>query len=458
MQRRLAIYIRHAAGYAAVCVAALLSATARGQEDVLPVAGMASLDTAHRKHRDLANDLIRGIRPYDPAIPEHATALDTQAQYDTYRFTWLPLQQTPTEISTVYAKGVEFNVKSLLTVRPRPQGAIEVYSAKTAEHALEVLKTRKVIARVNAARVLAKLAELGQPALCDALVTVLSDPDQIDAAKLYAAKGLGILGAMQPPVLQPEREKKATEALAAFIDRKMTLTPATTLEEVEGFRYIRREAIRALAQFRNPAASEKGQAAFILLRVVAKDGFVPPPRIDERVEAAIGIARLRPALDKQYNQDYAVAQLGLFMEDFTLEATRARQALEAKGGKGPEIFPWKVMSARQYEAIEQMRADAGDNPELVKVAGECLKLLANLEAGRPGDPEAVLNLVANKQQPGGGRMFKNVEESTVRPANRRDDSPFVPFSPQLQTPPPPGNNPPPPPPGDKPPPPPPAKK
>jgi hypothetical protein len=432
MPRRLAVYARPPVRFAAVWVAALICSAARGQgEDVLPLSGMDSLNNEYRKHRDLANDLIRGFKAADTSIAAHVEALDILAKYDTYRFTWIPEQQKPDAIAAVYRGGVDTTVPYLLKARPRPAAAIEIYGDKVTEHALEVLKTRKLIARVNAARVLAKLAELGSPKLSDALVSVLDDPEQNIAVKCYAAKGLGVLAAFQPAVMTPEREKKAADSLASFIEHPMTLTATTTPEEVEGYRYVRREAIRALAQFHNPAASEKGHGALALLRVVAKDGLVPTPRIDERVEAAIGVARLRASLDKEYNLDYALAQIGLFMEDFTLASTRAKEAQQegGKATKAAEVFPWKILAARQYDAIEQMRSEAGDSPESVKLAGECLKLLGQLEKGNAGDPEAILRLVAARQQP--GRLFKNVEDSTVKPANRREDG--APGTPQLQT-------------------------
>jgi hypothetical protein len=419
---------RRATSFAAVaCAAALLSAAgARGQADsVLPSSGMDSLLAEHRQRKDLANDLLRGARPFDPGQPSHLQALDTQAKYVTYQFTWVPVsspESKPGEIDKVYAGGIERDVTALKKGRPATAGAIQVYSGKVIEHAGEVLQTPKLIAKVNAARVLAKLAELGPPELADPLVAVLESQES-DAVKYWALRGLRVLAAQQPPVLNPERDKKAAEALAAFIERRMTITDTTKPEEVEGFRVVRREAIRALAQIRNPAAAAGGRGPMALLRVVAKDGLVPPPRMDERVAAAIGIARLKPALDKEYNQDYALAQVGLFLDDYTQAVTRDRN--EIVDSKAPQLYPWKGFALEMYEAVEQLRAEATE-PYVTRLADECLALLDRIEKGNPADPERILRIVLN-DPPKSGRLFKNLEDSTVRPANRRDSDSGVPL-------------------------------
>jgi hypothetical protein len=418
--------------FGVICAAVLFSAAAvRGQtEDVLPTSGMESLNAEHKKHHDLANDLLRGFRVADPKDQAHVEALDMQAKYDTYRFTWVPVQQKPGDIAKVYQGGVVTAVGYLTKGKPGTVGAISIYAPKVIEHALEVLKSQRLVARVNAARVLAKLAELGPPELAEALAGVLQDPNQSDAVKFHIAHALQILQEQNPPAVPPDQEKKAAEALANFIDRKMTIADTTKREEVEGFRYVRREGIRALAQFRNPGAAPRGQGALTLLRVVAKDGLMPPPRLDERVDAACGVARLKPSLNTEYNPDYAIAQIGLFLEEFNRESIAAREQLQES--KGLSRFPWRIMASELYDAIDQMRVECADNAYVETAAKASLKLLAQLEKGNPADPEEILVVVGTP--PPSKRLFKNVEDSTVRPANRRDNQDaLLPAPPQLET-------------------------
>ncbi len=408
------------------CVPLLFSGAVRAQgEDELPTTGVESLDKEWRQHRELAAELLKGNRPADPRDPQHVEALDV-----TYCFTWVARQRTPGEMGKLFQQGIESDVLYLTKGKPNTSSAIQIYSEKVIAHALEVLKTQRLIARLNAARVLAKLAELGPTGLAEALVPVLEDPGQSDAVKFFAARGLRELAAQQPPVIKPEVERQAVETLASFVDRNLAITDATTDEERTAFVYVRREAIRALAQFRNPGAAEKGHGAFTLLRVVAKDGFVPPPRIDERVEAAIGIARMRPSLDKEYNQDYAAAQLALFLDDFAQGQTRERQ--QQPDPRAPLAFPWRVMAARLHDAVDQMRKEAGDNTYVANLAAACGALLSQAERGATADPDAVVRSVTDKPPPS-GRLFKNIEESRVKPANRREDEAPPAAAPALET-------------------------
>jgi hypothetical protein len=418
---------------AAICTVALLSsANVRGQDDVLPTNGMDSLKADWKKHHDLATDLLRGFRVADPKDQSHVEALDMQAKYDTYRFTWVPYQQKPGELHGVYQSGVALAVTNLTKGKPGTTGAISIYAPKVIEHALEVLKSGRLVAKVNAARVLAKLAELGPPELAEALTAVLQNPEQSDAVKFHIAHAMQVLLEQNPPAVPQEQEKKAAEALANFIDRKMTIADTTKREDVEGFRYVRREGIRALAQFRNPGAAPKGLGAFTLLRVVAKDGLVPPPRTDERVDAVCGLARLKPSLDNEYNPDYAIAQIGLFLEEFNRETIAAREQLQES--KGPSRFAWKVMASQMYDAIDQMRVECADNDYVKTAATACLRLLGQLEKGNPADPEEILRIVAGAAPPPSKRLFKNVEDSTVQAANRRDNQDAsLPAPPQLET-------------------------
>ena len=77
-------------------------------------------------------------------------------------------------------------------------------------------------------------------------------------------------------------------------DRNKDLPPGAPQEEIDGFRYVRREAIMALAQCRYPTLADKTHPTWLLLKSAVRDDIHPEPRLDERVEAAIGV-RLRSA-------------------------------------------------------------------------------------------------------------------------------------------------------------------
>src|SRR5207247_5253087 len=115
------------------------------------------------------------------------------------------------------------------------------------------------LVRINAARILSFVGRSGYEDAADLAVEIIENPKESDAVRLYALQTLRLLFAVNNPedkkaswVTKPERELKAIEALIAYIARKPPLTADASAEEVEGLRYVRREAIRALGNVRKP--------------------------------------------------------------------------------------------------------------------------------------------------------------------------------------------------------------
>src|SRR5262249_39748301 len=141
-------------------------------------------------------------------------------------------------------------------------------------------------------------------------------------AQYWAARGLHDLLAQPAPmgaasVLDPMRLEAAARALSALVGDKVAFNPSVTLPEIDGYRTLRREAIKALGQVRVPAYGEQCRPALELLRLMAQQDTAPDPRMDERVEAAIGLARLRPTQKPEdYAVDYAAYHIGLLVVDF----------------------------------------------------------------------------------------------------------------------------------------------
>src|SRR5207249_1059559 len=129
-------------------------------------------------------------------------------------------------------------------------------------------KEQHAITRVNAVRLLARLAEeSGYEESIDVLVKILTDPNEVDGARYWALRGLrslfGRADKKLPLNVAPARRTKAVEALVQFIERKADISKNTPEEELEGLRVMRREAIRALAEIRDPGVANKpnGRAA-----------------------------------------------------------------------------------------------------------------------------------------------------------------------------------------------------
>src|SRR5204863_5709571 len=124
------------------------------------------------------------------------------------------------EPGKMYSLYKEFDntVKELLRYHGESmtEGIIPAFHEQAMLAALEVLRKPEasVVVRLNAARVLARLADLGQGELADALVKVLQDTKQTDAVHYYVLQGLRNLLAKQPqsadmpPVVSKEQQEK----------------------------------------------------------------------------------------------------------------------------------------------------------------------------------------------------------------------------------------------------------
>jgi hypothetical protein len=235
------------------------------------------------------------------------------------------------------------------------------------------------ITRVNAARVASRLAALtGREEIADLLVTIVTDPKQVEGAKFYGLQGLkelmSRLGQKQtPPIKDAKRRGDVLTALVAFVERQPPYTPNTE-DEVEGLRVIRREAIRALAEVREAklANTPNGHAALALARVLGKDKTIAPePRLDEQLEAAIGLTRIPPDAAKEYQPGYAAFLIARYVSDFV----RKYQDVKIRE-------PWKFYAARLKDGLTAMEAAFQGDAAVKAVFGFCNGPLNDVEKSK----------------------------------------------------------------------------
>jgi len=378
---------------------------------------MEGLETRYRPYRQLIPQLLRGQVAFDPQDKKHADAIDVAGQYATDRLLWDQYQKEPGRLDRVMVE-FEREVKDILRGKESTQAVAQAYSARVAAHALDVLKSGRAIAKVNAARMMADLADLRQGELADSLVEALKDPNE--GVQYWVLRGLHDLLAQPPregtPVVTPERADKCARALVEFLSRKPALSPTSLPYEVDGYRVLRREGLRALAQTHNPALGGEVRPALTLLQFVANDeGIVPPARIDERLEAAIGLAQMRTAQAPDYQPDYAAQQIGLFVRDFgaVANAEKDRKAEE-------RTRPWKIDAARLSDALGVMKADT-KNAYVGKVIDQCQRLLDDITKGgqpNPGDLGNWLEDPAN--QPGSKELIRGIADTAVKPRPKQE--------------------------------------
>jgi hypothetical protein len=318
----------------------------------------------------------------------YGKAIDCESRWLVYRFTWVENEREPGKMDKLYRE-FEGNIANLVRNKLESQFTGKHFAERSIVHIQEVVKSRKPIARVNAARLLPKLAELGvaQNSLVDACVEMIKDPDQNEGVKLYALRGLRDVLAWpqpKPPQLPREKEEKAIQAALDLMLRSVQFASTAPREEVEGFRSLRREAVRAVGQAKYPTIGENTRVGLALLKMVGRDGYAPEPRIDERFEAALGVTRLKPALDPTYQPDYAISVLAQFIAEL---GTAYQKRADVKD----ELRPYRIYAARLTDALETMRPEARaktpSDEYIRRVLAECSsRVLSKMETGGTAAP------------------------------------------------------------------------
>jgi hypothetical protein len=430
--------------YLFVALPLLLSTSAVRAADppqLLPADGKNVLDDAYAKQQkdNLIDKLLSGAPSADPNNKQHTEALDVAAQWYTYRLTW-GLEAEPGKINGLFNELDNLVFNRLHEGGKKSASSAELFTLGVIAHADEVLKAnKKPIVRINAARVLYRLTDRndalaeteadvlarfgaeGRNKLADALAPVIEEPGTAaDGARYWALKTLRNLLALPQPTqtLTREHEEKALAAVLKFLkDRNGTLPAEASPNEFEGFRMLRREAVRALAQGHYPRlADDKGRPALELLKIAVVDGVEPPPRLDERVEAAIGVARARADAENGYQPDYAAQQLGIFVYDFIVLYNEEKKRAQ----KDQPVRPWAVYASRLYEALDAMNAQTKD-PRVAAVVEASGRMLAEVEKGTAGgdrlNPSDLKTLLLDDKAPK-GPLYRGADDAKVTPGGK----------------------------------------
>ena len=400
------------------------------------------------EYRAIWAALFKGERPYTPADKE---VIDTAAQWFVYRVTWIEYHEEATKEQPgkldLLVKEFERDliVANKKETRFKTEQFIQNYGKQVLETIKDVLHNDRAIARINAARMLSRLAGYGIEETGDLLAETLNDPKQIDAVKFWTLRGLASYfnltrGENRIRIRDEERQKRCIQALLAYFNRKPSAEILAYLnrkvddekepteeeelvlrphrEELAAFRYVRRENLRALAETRNPALIGKDKkplpdadTALSVLKLLRNDGVVPEPDLAEQVEAAIAICQLEPELMPLYQSDYAAYHVGRFLVDFIQRSIDERQHAKE---------PWKVHAARLAVALEEFRNNArrSDGREYVNALVTRAKpMLDTLEKGQTPRP-AELNAWLGQNPPKSPSLYRGVETSVLKTAEK----------------------------------------
>jgi hypothetical protein len=246
-------------------------------------------------------------------------------------------------------------------LEPNQKEFVQVFDKYLVAQVDKVLATPWPITHINAAMILDHIAKTGYEEVADTLIKVIEDPKENDGTRVYALRGLKDLFAlqhMQPPVpiKDKKREARCISVLIKFLNRTAELGDDPSDPEIDGFRWVRREAVMALAMTRHPWMLDperkpmvESPTAWELLRVCCKNDLNPEPSVKEQIEAAIGVCQLKARDTPGYQIDYAAHYLGWFLRDFTLQylAKDPRNAVA-----------WKYQAARLQQALLTLKEDA----------------------------------------------------------------------------------------------------
>lgn len=358
--------------------------------------------------------------------------LEHAAQWYAYRLT-----HTEHQDSRPSTKGMHDLVKEALEQivdlrdpkkppKPAERAYMEEFGKRFTACLREVVKNPKVIARVNAAIILAQLAKAGQENAVDVLVEILQDPKENDAVKLYALRGLKEAFTSvsdESPFTDKEREGRAIAALLDYLNRKPTLSQDAPPEEVAAVNYVRVEAVAALGQTRYPAVSKvvakvpqlERLTALALLRVLRKDGIQPEPSVAEQVAAALGVCQLHSKDLDQYNPDYAAYHVGRFIVEFvSLYNSKGQQEKEERKE------PWKIYAHHLMHGLAILEADLATPPAYVQtayvaeLAKQANRLLNPIKDGTKAKPEPnELSAWLDQHPPKNKTVYKGVPDAVI---------------------------------------------
>jgi hypothetical protein len=380
--------------------------------------------------------IFQAARRGDPSATLTPEIIDHAAQWFAYRFTHAENQEPKLGSQGLHAIFKEAQEQIVnprdRSTTPGQQAYMEAFGPKFAARLHEVMKNPKVIARLNAAILLAQLAASGQEEAADFLAEAIADPKENDAVKLHAFHGLRNFFALGQGDNPTPFKTKAKEArcVAALLDY-LNGNPRSggrrggDPHEAAAVHYVRAEAIAALGQTRYPAVARTVEkktvierpTALALLKVIRKDGVRPTPNMKEQINAVVALCQLQARSLPQYHVDYAAHQIGRFVIEF-VAAYNSRKPQE----KGEA---WKLDAARLLQALTALRADteelrpAGKYVDsLVRQAEPLLRDIVETKNSTPNPTTLRDWLAANPPRP---PLYEGMETAVVHESRPQED-------------------------------------
>ncbi len=377
--------------------------------------GSVALEKKAILTNSLRRQLIKAEIKADPKDQGHVEAIGIAAKEMIYPLAWMTTSGRP-PAGKVNAQVTQFDSAMLTLSSPKyrenTQETQQIFIRQAIAAAQEVMQSEssKPIASMNAARllsripvrrvergeilesekdwleaVLPRLAEGNGELLANTCLQELENPRANDGTRYYLLQTLASLLAIPPqqtPLLKPETVEKALLIATQLVEQPVPFPKATPRQEVEGYKKLRLQGVLVLAQARAPIVG-KQRVALTLAKVAGNDARIEPaPRYEERLEAAIGLARMGRVAAKfpEFQTDYAAYLIAQAAAAFGEEANANREAREQE-----RLAPWAVQAARFLEAVEGLKFHV-KTPYVQQVCDQTVKLvLANVERKNSSD-------------------------------------------------------------------------
>jgi hypothetical protein len=327
-----------------------------------------------------------------PTGDRRKTILDKGCRWFIYRLTWPDIQEgRDGSISQLMEEvlGGPNNIPRgrlvfSISKQPNPDGeerarrtrqwaAVEVVRPLAIGHVEKVMELNPPIARINALRILDRLAELSfdgkaNEEVADVFIRTIENPHEHDAVRVWAFHGLASLfnSINNPPdgvaikIKDPKRFDRALIAVCTWLDArsKMDAGLVSQMSEPEknAISFVRRGAIRALANARRPLVKDEknareGPVAQLLVKLIATEDAQlasPAPTWGEGVEAVLALCKLQSKLSPSYQPDYAAHQIAKFI------AALGSQANDDVTRENPNwrSFGWQLRAVTDAWATE----------------------------------------------------------------------------------------------------------
>ncbi len=235
-----------------------------------------------------------------------------------------------------------------------------------------------------------------------------------------------------PVANKAKRDVRYMNAVLKFAENRPGVAKLPP-EEQQAIRILRRAAIETLAATQAPLVtyskkSAEAPIAPFLLRVLApKSDLQPAPNLADKVEAAIGIARMKYKKLEAYQPEVGVYLVGQTLAEFMTAENKDVGAVDSPDSHKVAAMHWRIDARRLELALKDMVVNAKGRPveKLARKLQEgAAPILDGVAKGRPERGKILLVAINGPQlaqfrkmvttlRPKSNQVFKDMPKSTI---------------------------------------------